>query len=88
LTIIAICEALEPSDLLRFEPEQAGRERPSAGEQTERKPMNADWARPAATQTERTIRQDLGRSNRSRFMTLPHAATKSRTNFSLASSDA
>jgi hypothetical protein len=39
-------------------------------------------------QTEPTIRQDLGRSNRSRFMTLSHAATKSRTNFSPASSHA
>ena len=33
------------------------------------------------------VRLDYARSKRSRFMTLSHAATKSRTNFSSASSD-
>ena len=36
----------------------------------------------------RRRRADQRRSNRSRFMTLSQAATKSRTNFSSASSDA
>ncbi|RPK85753.1 hypothetical protein EES45_01240 [Streptomyces sp. ADI97-07] len=36
--------------------------------------------------TGRPGRQDQTRSNRSRFITLSHAATKSFTNFSLASS--
>ena len=43
---------------------------------------------PTAADSTPPTRRDEPTSNRSRFMTLSHAATKSRTNFSFASSHA
>jgi hypothetical protein len=77
----ALILCLNHLETSRFEPQQPARHTPPA-----QRPQKSPARFPNPGEASRLLKRVQTRSNRSRFITLTHAATKSRTNFSFASS--